>query len=266
MYAKAIDAWNASSALNHTDEMPPSDVCVVAYWTYTENGIQYGHVASPVPGRGIYSSPFNVLFGSQWFGSIQEVTDRINKISGANSQYLGWSESLSGVRLVEAINNTPEGDNNVAIIDGGDNWKGRADRTMYQMRGRHLGAGEFDPWVGQDFLHYVEAVSDNPEADTATHWQEVGQQAVADDWQGQINHYQQTVDQLNAAVTSVTQTGASTKAQLQDALKQVATLTDELKAVQTPTKPPLPVVPSEPGKTAGGFWSRLLALLGKGKK
>lgn len=100
-YPKAIDAWNASTAFNHPNEQPPSDVSVVVYWTYVENGIQYGHIATFVPGRGVYTSPFNSLHGAEWYASIQAMTDRIRKID-KNSVYLGWSEVLSNVKLVTA--------------------------------------------------------------------------------------------------------------------------------------------------------------------
>ena len=156
LYAKAIDAWNDSTASNHPGEQPPSDVCVPVYWTYTESGIQYGHIATWVPGRGVYSSPFNVSYGAQWFDSIQAVTDRINRIAGANSRYLGWSETLSRVQLVS--NTSSGGSNGMAekiTVDTSRilSWgllarKGIAGRA-YSLDGTNGGDG----WVGQDLTN-----------------------------------------------------------------------------------------------------------------
>ena len=105
IYPKAIDAWNASSVYNHPNEQPPN-AKVVVYWTYVESGIQYGHIATWIPGQGVYSSPFDVSYGSQWFAGIDEVTARIRRLD-RNCVYLGWSEALSGVRLVSnTVTNT----------------------------------------------------------------------------------------------------------------------------------------------------------------
>ena len=101
LYPKAIDAWNASGASNHPNEQPPIEVKTIAYWTYKDptDGIQYGHIATNVPGQGVYTSPFNRSYGYEWYGSIQSMSDRIKRID-PNSKYLGWSESLSGIKLV----------------------------------------------------------------------------------------------------------------------------------------------------------------------
>ena len=74
------------------------------------------------------------------------------------------------------------------IIQDAPNWFGRCDKTMYQIRGRALGKAEFkNHAVGAEFLNWVEAVSDNPEADTATRWQDVGRIATAEKWAIQIS-------------------------------------------------------------------------------
>jgi len=73
------------------------------------------------------------------------------------------------------------------IIQNAPNWRGRCNKTMYQMRGRNLSDEEFVKHaVGAEFLRWVEAVSDNAEADTATNWQEVGKVAVTDGWAAHI--------------------------------------------------------------------------------
>lgn len=181
VYPKAIDAWNATSSTNHPNELPP-DASVVCYWSYIEKGTQYGHIATWVPGRGLYSSPFNTLYGAEWYPSVAAMTLRIRRID-PTCKYLGWSETLSRVQLVRK--------DDQMIIQNAPNWKARCDKTMYQMRGRHMSDEEFLKYaVGAEFLHWVEAVSDNKEADTATHWQDVGKTAVNDNWQKQITDLQ----------------------------------------------------------------------------
>lgn len=109
--ASAEAAWSATHH-PHSLDQPPNAI-VPVYWTYFDSSvnIEFGHIAIWVPGRGIFSSPFNVSNGNQWFGSIQEVTNRINQIRNANAHYLGWSEDLAGVQLIkqgEEMLSTPE--------------------------------------------------------------------------------------------------------------------------------------------------------------
>lgn len=189
LYPKAIDAWNDSSADNHPDELPPNNVCVILYWTFTLEGIQFGHIATWVPGRGVYSSPLNVSYGSEWYPSVQAMTNRINQIAGANSKYLGWSESLSQVKLV-----TKEG-STVAQIGNGENWYARLNKLHIMVRGRELDRATFNAYLGKDTLTFIEDVCDGPEADAVQHAREIGQLALKDDWQGQIYGL---IDKLNA--------------------------------------------------------------------
>lgn len=92
------DAWSLCQ-LKHVNEQPPSDVCVPVFTTYTEGGVEMGHIAISVPGRGIFSSPMDVSYGNQWFASVDAMVARIKQLySGCT--YLGWSEDLSGVQLV----------------------------------------------------------------------------------------------------------------------------------------------------------------------
>lgn len=77
------------------------------------------------------------------------------------------------------------------IIQNAPNWKARCDKTMYQIRGRHISDDEFKKYaVGADFSKWVWAVSDNPEADAATKAQEVGAVAIRDKWDKQITDLQ----------------------------------------------------------------------------
>ncbi len=123
-YANAHDAWESSPECNHPGEFPPDNVAVLVYWSfyYIKSETEEGHVATSVPGQGIFSSPFDTLVGNQWFLSVQAVTDRINKIKGANSTYLGWSEILAGVKVVTNKENDMPNDGDVdnvyLLLDG----------------------------------------------------------------------------------------------------------------------------------------------------
>lgn len=57
----------------------------------------------------------------------------------------------------------------------------------YHERGRAMTRDEFrQSFVGQTWLAAMHTLADDPEADTAQHAQDVGKQAIAEDWQGQI--------------------------------------------------------------------------------
>ena len=75
---------------------------------------------------------------------------------------------------------------NMAVIGSGDNWYARLSKLHEQVRGRPLGRDVFNSFVGKDLLTYVEAVSDDPEADAVQNYQNVGAVAVKDNWQQQI--------------------------------------------------------------------------------
>ena len=175
------DAWSLVD-FKHPGEQPPDDVCVPVYFTYfsTKDGREEGHIADSVPGRGIFSSPLNVSYGSEWYPSIQAMVDRINKIRGANCRYLGWSEDLAGVRLVNQ-------EDDVVKIEDATNWYNRCNITYRATRGRELDRDTFVSFVGKEFLTFVEYCEDDPEAATVSNWQSVGQQAVTENWQQQIS-------------------------------------------------------------------------------
>lgn len=75
---------------------------------------------------------------------------------------------------------------NMAVIGSGDNWYARLSKLHEQVRGRPLGRDVFNSFVGKDLLTYVEAVSDDKEADAVQNYQNVGAVAVKDNWQQQI--------------------------------------------------------------------------------
>ena len=93
---------------------------------------------------------------------------------------------------------------NGVIIGSGENWYGRLNKLHNQVRGRDLDRATFNAFVGQDTLKFMEAVSDDPEADAVQNWQNVGKIAVQDQWDKQIYGLQ---DQLKAANQKIVELG-----------------------------------------------------------
>lgn len=158
--ATATDAWHATQ-FPHTDALPAAQVPV--WFSYYEGGENYGHVAINIPGQGVLSSPYKQDNTQQWFASIAQCEQVLN------CKYLGWSEDLATVRLVEGetmtqdaveklvsktyrvatdIDATPEqagywvsrimADNNtayeLAVALGADDYKGD---PQFRYKGRH---------------------------------------------------------------------------------------------------------------------------------
>lgn len=95
-------------------------------------------------------------------------------------------------------------EDNVAIIQNADNWHSRCNKVMQRERGRDLAAGELDPWYGQDFLHYVEAVEDSTDADNWYNLGNLGRQAQTGNWQQQITDRNQWVADRDKTITDLT--------------------------------------------------------------
>lgn len=92
LYATATDGWNATK-FKRTDSLPNAYVPV--WFSYVENGINYGHVAVYSPDGRVLSSPYKKNNSQQWFSSIQEC-ERV-----LNCKYLGWSEDIATIRIVK---------------------------------------------------------------------------------------------------------------------------------------------------------------------
>lgn len=96
-YATARDGWDACQFIHQDSGINsnlPTDVSVPVWFDYYESGVDYGHVAINVPGRGVLSSPYKADNTQQWFTGI----DQCAKV--LNCTYLGWSEDLMGVRVI----------------------------------------------------------------------------------------------------------------------------------------------------------------------
>ncbi len=164
-----------------------------------------------------------ISFDSNWGGKY------CHKVTHNWTYVLGW--------LHPNINSAPaQGDTNVIMQDG-DNWFARFDKTMYQIRGRHASRAEYTPFIGVDSLHMLEAISDNAEADTATQAQELGQLASKDNWQGQIYGLEDQLkaskaisDQLNVTLAGIQADDKATKADMAAAIARASELTAQLQA------------------------------------
>jgi hypothetical protein len=114
------------------------------------------------------------------------------------------------------------------IIQNADNWYARCNKTHWQIRGRELSRATFTTFVGQDFLHFVEVCSDDPEADKVQVWQTVGKTAVTDKWDQQIYALQAQVKSLSSRPTAEQLQAAQTQAD--DLAKQVDAAKADAKA------------------------------------
>lgn len=86
-YPTAIAGWDEAQ-YKHNNATPPSDVSVPVWFNWSS----FGHVAVSVPGRGFYSTTKE---GDKVFGSLSELESFIG------CTYLGWSEDVDGVPVVE---------------------------------------------------------------------------------------------------------------------------------------------------------------------
>lgn len=156
------------------------------------------------------------------------------------------------------------------IIQNADNWYGRCNKIMARERGRECSRDEFVQYaVGVEFLHWVEAVQDNPEADAWFALGQLGRQAQNENWQGQVVDLQ---SQLNAAKDEDVQD----EAKIADLTKQLDETIAKLNAPATPVivsnppfeshEPATPVTPVNvitiPVLTKLPFWFPILKFIG----
>lgn len=100
-YAYATLAWQGAKH-KHTDALPDAAVPVWFTWEGTIDGVykNWGDVAIWVPGKGVFGTP---LRGGGNSNRIDATPEARAKAIGGNARYLGWSEDLNGVRLVEPL-------------------------------------------------------------------------------------------------------------------------------------------------------------------
>lgn len=91
-YPTATSGWQ-NAQYKHTTT-PPTDVSVPVWFSYGTDG----HVAVSVPGKGFYSVSAQ---GDKIFSTLAELEAYIK------CSYLGWSEDINGVRVVEPVVTVP---------------------------------------------------------------------------------------------------------------------------------------------------------------
>lgn len=96
-------AWQAwqKAKYKHTGSRTMPKVQVPVFFSYIENGINYGHVVAWIPGKGFYSSPYNNLTTKAVLKTLGEV----ERIYGC--KYVGWAEDVSKVRVVKPVGAKP---------------------------------------------------------------------------------------------------------------------------------------------------------------
>lgn len=184
-------------------------------------------------------------------------------IYGQNQPYPYITErDLTSTGLLGYLRPKNQGGTNVAIIQNADNWKFRANKSFVSIRGREMGDAEFTPWVGQDFLHLVEALEDNTEADANVAAANLGRQAQSQNWQQEMTDLQA---QLNNEISKEN----ADQATITDLQKQISDLTDKLNATSTPVTPVSPPastfephLPVDAQHWYDGFLSFVKAVLG----
>jgi LysM repeat protein len=86
-YPTALNGWE-NAVYKHAGETPPTDVDVPVWFSWADEG----HVGVSFPGRGVYSVMKAGVV------CLPNVTDVATYIRGT---YLGWSEDIDGVRVVQ---------------------------------------------------------------------------------------------------------------------------------------------------------------------
>ncbi|MEB0288684.1 hypothetical protein QN355_19320 [Cryobacterium sp. 10S3] len=151
-YSSAIDAWNDNyGGGNHPGELPPAGKTVVVYFSLGD--VPAGHVAISLDDGSVASSTQGGTHAQGFIHpNLQNLIDTYAKYNGGCT-YLGWSEYVGTVQVVSQDQPTTQpsqGGDNVAIIQDADNYRARANKSFQMIRGRSMGDGEFEPWIGKD--------------------------------------------------------------------------------------------------------------------
>lgn len=129
-YGCAWDAW--SNSVQHADWEFPSGVAHPVWFehwgTYGEPPTykNWGHVCVRFSDGRLMSSPGSG-YGQQWFNSIQEVE------SWFNCRYVGWSEDINGVRVIQYKGETSGDDDMYGVAKFDDGWAGFWNMTTGQI-------------------------------------------------------------------------------------------------------------------------------------
>lgn len=156
------------------------------------------------------------------------------------------------------ITNTPVKKEDSGVkIGSGNNWYNRLNKLHHQVRGRELGRPVFNSYVGKDTLKYIEDLSDNKEADTVQHWQNVGKTAVNDRWDKQIYGLQDVVKAKDKELAALKKAIADDKIEDAKVLAKLAKLEAQSDKAEADAK--------EHEKVKSGFVDALLDIFNKFK-
>lgn len=168
-YPNAITAWQHTR--QHADRNIPTGVDVPLFYTYATDG----HIN------------VQLADGRVWNDGRIFINLAAFERAFTNVQYLGWGESVNDIKVIVG--------ENMELIRDTDNEYGRWNKLFHQIRGRSATRDEFrTAAVGQNWLKAMEILSDDPEADRAQEAQNVGQIAIRDNWQSQIESLQKKLE------------------------------------------------------------------------
>lgn len=201
--------------VQHKDRNFPSGCSVPVYWSWTGkvDGVtkDWGHIAVRLADGRIWTD-------GRYYANVD--TLNANYLSGKGT-YLGWGELVNKVRIVQSTGGSMAG------IPDADNYYGRYNKLMLQVRGRNMTRDEFRKnIVGVSDLTAVERISDNPESDRAT---EAQQWALANraSVEKRIVDLQKMVETQSAQIIGLNQTIKDKQLVIDDLKGQVASLRKE---------------------------------------
>lgn len=110
-YPSAWAAWLATQH-KHQDTNYPEGVAVPVWYSWRGDidgtGVKdWGHVATRFPDGRVLSSPGSG-YGQQWFENVEA------QATAYGCKYVGWSEDLNGLQLVQYANTPPPKDDDMA--------------------------------------------------------------------------------------------------------------------------------------------------------
>lgn len=221
-YLTATKAWNGTQ--QHRDRNFPSGCSVPVFysWTGTVDGVRdnYGHI-------GVRLADGRVWSDGKYFANVDALVGSYL----SNGSYLGWGESVNNVRVVTQGDDMP--------IPDADNYFGRYNKLMLQVRGRNMTRDEFRKnIVGVSDLTAVERISDNAESDRATEAQQwaLANRATVEkrivELQRMLEDLDKRVKEQASQLLGLTQTVNEKQAEISSLQDQVADLEKENKELK----------------------------------
>lgn len=151
-YSSATVAWE-DAQYKHAGEQPPMGVSVPVWFSY--NGPD-GHVAGATP-SGVYSTTAQ---GDKTFSSVSALVSWM----GEGFKYLGWSEDINNVRVVQPQEDTGMNSNGVTVV-------------IQAAFRRDPTPEELAFWNGRDFAVCLDNLATTSEYQEITGWMEAGKDA-----------------------------------------------------------------------------------------